>query len=138
LTLAVVVIAACSVISVLAMLMVSLKLKNLAETTESFLKETQGTLRTLIEVDIKPLLRSAHAAVEEAEGIARGARAGVENVEHALGAIREVGDTVHNINSMVNGKLGASLMTFAAYRVGIRAGVEALMKMVSCKTKKEA
>ena len=140
-TLAVVVIAVGVVVQAVllipAVLQLILQLRKTLAAAEEFLKDMDKSLKPLIEDEIRPTFRSLNSAIMELEGVAKGAREGVEKVDDVLEAFREVGGTVRSINGILNTALKSPLIKAASYLTGIRVGIETLVNTLRQREQKE-
>jgi len=116
---AVCVIAVAAVLFVIFAIPAVLQLKKTLASADSFLVSMEGSLKTLVEDEVKPMVRSINSTMAEVEGVAKGARQGVEAINDTLEAFRGVGNMVRSVKEAVSG----SVSGLAAYKVGLMAGV---------------
>jgi uncharacterized protein YoxC len=131
--LAVVVIAIAVVVQVMVMVPTVLQLRKTLAAGENFLKG----MKALIEDEVKPAVRSLNATLQEMEGVAKGAREGVEKIDDALEAVREVGNTVRSINSVLDKAVRPPIINVAAWLTGVKVGIGALVEALMHSKSKE-
>ena len=136
-TLAVVIIAVAVVVQVAVLVPAVLQLKKTLAASESFIRDLDWSLKPLIDEEIRPTVRSLNSTIQELEGVARGAREGVEKVDDVLEAFREVGGTVRSINSILDTSLRSPVLKVASCLTGIRVGVETLVHTLKHREQKE-
>jgi len=90
-----------------------------------------------VDEEVKPLMRSINNTVSELEGVARGARSGVEKIEETIDAFRGIGETVRGVNYVIDQKIKGSLIDVAAYIFGVKAGLGTFIDSIKALKKKE-
>jgi len=136
-TLAVLIIAVAVAVLVAVLVPAILQLKTTLASADALIKDLDGSLKPLIDEDIRPMVKSINGTMGEVEGIARAAREGVEKVDDTLDAFHEVGDAMRSVNQIINSSIKKSIIELAAYIVGLRAGVESILQVVKVRGKKE-
>ena len=136
-TLAVVVIALAVVALVIVLVPAVIQLKKTLESADGFLRDMDTSIKTLIEDEVKPMVKTLNDTMAEVEGVAKGAREGVEKVSETLDAFKDVGDTVRSINAILNKEVKGTLLNAAAYAVGVKTGVAAFVQSIKSLRKKE-
>ena len=114
-----------------------LQLKATLKSAEVFLDGANVSLKTLIEDEIKPLIRSVNDTMDEVEGVVKAAKEGVEKLDDALEAVRGVSDTVKSVNDIINSRIKGTLIDIVAYAVGLKSGLGFLVDQVKVFKKKE-
>jgi uncharacterized protein YoxC len=114
-----------------------LQLQKTLKSAEVFLDGMDVSLKSLIEDEIKPLMRSVNDTMDEVEGVVKGAKEGMEKLDDALEALKGVGDTVRSINNIVNTKVKGTLIDIVAYAVGVKSGLGFLVDQVKLFKNKE-
>src|SRR5512143_1258205 len=114
-----------------------LQLKATLKSAEVFLDGANVTLKSLIEGEIKPLIRSVNDAMDEVGGVVKAAKEGVEKLDDMLEAVRGVTDTIKSVNDILNTKIKGTLIDIVAYAVGLKSGLGFLVDQVKVFKKKE-
>lgn len=114
-----------------------IQIKRTLKSAETCLDGLDVSLKTLIEDDLKPMIRSMNNAMVEIEGIVKGAREGVEKIDDALDAVKGMGDTVRSINGIINTRVKGTLIDIVAYAVGLKSGLGFLVNQVKLFKNKE-
>jgi uncharacterized protein YoxC len=114
-----------------------LQFKATLKSAEIFMDGANVSLKSLIEDEIKPLMRSVNDTMEEVEGVVKEAKQGMEKLDDALNAVKEVGDTVRSVNNIVNTKVKGTLIDIVAYAVGVKSGLGYLLGQVKSFKNKE-
>ncbi len=114
-----------------------LQLKSTLKSAEVFINGLDVTLKSLIEGEIKPLLRSVNDTMDEVEGVVKAAKEGVEKVDDMLEAVRGVTNTVKSVNEILSTRIKGTLIDIVAYAVGLKSGLGFLVDQVKVFKKKE-
>ena len=114
-----------------------LQLKATLKSAEVFINGLDGTLKSLIEGEIKPLIRTVNDTMEEVEGVVKAAKEGVEQIDGMLEAVRGVTDTVKSVNDIISTRIKGTLIDILAYAVGLKSGLGFLVDQVKVFKKKE-
>ena len=138
LTFAVVVIAAVSVISLVALIVAALQLKKTLATADGFIKSMEASIKPLIDDQIKPAVTSVRNTCEHAECIARVAKEGADKVGDTLDAVKEVGTTIRVVNRILDAELKGSLINLVSLIVGVKTGLASLVGARKRQKEKEA
>ena len=125
--LAVVVVAIAVVVQVIVMVPVVLHFKKTLSANETFVKSMEASLKVLIDDEVRPAARLLHATLQEVEGVAKGAREGVEKIDETLEAFRKVGETVRSVNSVLEQAVRSPVINAAAWVTGVKVGLGTLV-----------
>ncbi len=131
---AVLIIAIAFAVAVLTLIPVMIQLRSTLKSIESTLNDLNGSVKTLINVEVMPLVGSVRNTIDEVNGIVAAAKTGVEKVE---GTVDAVTGTVNGINAIINENIRGPLIDAAAYLAGIKAGVRTLVENLRSWKKKE-
>jgi uncharacterized protein YoxC len=138
LTLAVVVIAATSVVTLVILAVAALQLKKTLATAEGFIKKVEERVNPIIEYEVKPIAESVRKTLEHVEGIARTAKEGADKVGDTVDAVKEVGATVRTINHILDSEVKGSIINLASLIVGVKTGFITLLGAHRREKEKEA
>ena len=133
LTIALWVIAAACVASVIATIPVFIQLKKTLTAAEATLKE----VKSLVSEEVKPLAHSLNAAMEDVETVTKTAKAGAEAVGGFIEEIKHISCSVRGINDMIDEKLKKPLAGASSLMTGLRVGFQVLAASLKCCNKKE-
>lgn len=136
-TLAVVVIAVAVVVQVIVMIPTVMQLKKTLAAGEGFLKSMEGSLKSLIDNELTPTVRSLNSTLQEAEGVAKFAKEGMEKVDDALEAFRHVAGTVRSIDSVIEKAVKTPVVNAAAWITGLKVGIGTLVDALKHSKNKE-
>jgi uncharacterized protein YoxC len=114
-----------------------LQLKKTLKSAEVFNNEINARLKTLIDDDVKPLMRSINNITDEVGGVVKAAKEGMEKIDDALDAVKGVADTVKSMNDIINTRVRGTLIDIVAYAVGLKSGLGFLVDQVKVFKKKE-
>lgn len=114
-----------------------LQLKKTLKSAEVFNNEINARLKTLIDDDVKPLMRSINNITDEVGGVVKAAKEGMEKIDDALDAVKGVADTVKSVNNIINTRVKGTLIDIVAYAVGLKSGLGFLVDQVKVFKKKE-
>ena len=114
-----------------------IQIKKTLKSADTCLGEMDARMRSLIDDDLKPMIRSMNNAMIEVECIVRGAKEGVEKLDYTLDALKGVGDTVSSINDIINTKVKGTLIDIVSYAVGLKSGLGFLVNQVKLFKNKE-
>lgn len=110
-----------------------LQLKITLKSAEDLLK----SIKTLVENEVTPVVRSANSTLQEVDGVVKAAKEGMEKLDDALDAVKGVGDTVRSINNIINTRVKGTLIDIVAYAVGLKSGLGFLVDQAKAFKKKE-
>jgi uncharacterized protein YoxC len=99
------------------------QLKNTLSSTTRFVDNLDASIKTLLDDEVKPLVRSVNNTVYELEGVVREAKEGLKTVDEIVQSLRGVGETVRSINSLFDTKVKGTLIDLAAYITGLKVGI---------------
>jgi uncharacterized protein YoxC len=136
-TLAVVVIAGAVLIQVIVAIPAILQLKKTLVSAEKFLGSMEGSLKTLIEEEVRPAVRTANDTMAEVGGLTKSARASAEKIEDVAASLQELGSTVRSINSMLDTGVRKQVANISAYAAGIKVGFVTLVDAIRHLKQKE-
>jgi len=136
-TIAVIVIATALAVLVAALVPTVKQLRATLASAEVFIKNLDGSLKPLLDDEVRPLVRTMNGTMEEVEGVAKTAHEGAEKVGDLMDAVGEVGDAVRTINHIINSSIKKSIVELAAYIVGVKTGIESLVEIIKRRGQKE-
>ena len=131
---AILIIAIAFAVAVLALIPAIIQLRSTLKSIESTLNDLNSSVKTLINVEVMPLVGSVRNTIEEVNGIVATAKTGFEKIDGTVGAVT---GTVNGINAIIDEKIRGSLIDVAAYLEGVKVGVQTLVGNLRSWKKKE-
>lgn len=134
---AILIIAIAFAIGVFALIPALLQLRATLKASERTLDDLDATVKSLVDDEVKPFLRSLSSTIVEIDGVVQVARQGVEKVDYVLESLRGVGDTIRGIDTIFDEKVKGTLIDLIALTTGVKVGVSTFVKSVKALSKKE-